>query len=80
MGKQDEFFRTQIRIPSDVYEAIKESAEESGRSLNAEMVHLMSVGLNSKEPPTNNDDARIRALIHEELAKAGLTTNLKMAG
>lgn len=79
MGKQDEFFRTQIRIPSDIYEAIKESAEESGRSLNAEMVHLMSVGLNSKEPPTNNDDARIRALIHEELAKAGLA-NIKKTG
>ena len=70
MGKQDDFFRTQIRIPSDVYEAIKESAEESGRSINAEMVHLMSLGLSSKEQPTD-DDTRIRALIREELARMG---------
>ena len=53
MGKQDDFFRTQIRIPSDIYEAIKESAEESGRSLNAEMVHLMSIGLDAKTPIHN---------------------------
>ena len=75
MGKQDDFFRTQIRIPSDIYEAIKESAEESGRSLNAEMVHLMGLGLDAKEQPINDDDARIRALIREELARLGKMDN-----
>jgi hypothetical protein len=69
MGKQDDFFRTQIRIPSDIYEAIKESAEESGRSLNAEMVHLMSIGLDAKTPIHSDSDTRIRELIREELAK-----------
>ena len=75
MGKQDDFFRTQIRIPSDIYEAIKESAEESGRSLNAEMVHLMSVGLDAKTPMRSDNDRHIRELIREELArltKAGI--------
>lgn len=38
MGKQDDFFRTQIRIPADLHRALKEATEESGRSLNAEIV------------------------------------------
>nr|QTX10060.1 Arc family DNA-binding protein [Thiothrix fructosivorans] len=71
MGKQDDFFRTQIRIPSDVYEAIKLSAEESGRSVNAEMVHLMSAALGMKEPVPDLAESRIRELIREELTKAG---------
>jgi hypothetical protein len=71
MGKQDNFFRTQIRIPSDIYEAIKEAAEESGRSINAEMVHLMATTLNMREPEREFTEERIRELIKEELAKAG---------
>lgn len=38
MGKQDDFFRTQIRIPTGIHLALKEAAEESGRSMNAEIV------------------------------------------
>ena len=71
MGKQDNFFRTQIRIPSDIYEAIKEAAEESGRSINAEMVHLMATTLNMREPERELTEERIRELIKEELTKAG---------
>lgn len=71
MGKQDNFFRTQIRIPSDIYEAIKEAAEESGRSINAEMVHLMATALNMREPENELTEGRIIELIRSELAKAG---------
>lgn len=71
MGKQDNFFRTQIRIPSDIYEAIKEAAEESGRSINAEMVHLMATALNMREPENELTEVRIIELIRNELAKAG---------
>ncbi|HPY40351.1 MAG TPA: Arc family DNA-binding protein [Thiolinea sp.] len=71
MGKQDNFFRTQIRIPSDIYEAIKEAAEESGRSINAEMVHLMATALNMREPENELTEGRIIELIRNELAKAG---------
>lgn len=59
MGKQQDLFRTQIRIPADVYEAIKESAEEEGRSINAEMVHLMSTALRAKGSPLNTADEPI---------------------
>lgn len=71
MGKQDDFFRTQIRIPSEIYEAIKEAAEESGRSINAEMVHLMATALSMREPERELTEARIIELIRNELAKAG---------
>lgn len=71
MGKQDDFFRTQIRIPSDIYEAIKASAEDSGRSINAEMVYLMATALNMREPERELTEARILELVRNELAKAG---------
>ena len=54
-----------------IYEAIKEAAEESGRSINAEMVHLMATTLNMREPEREFTEERIRELIKEELAKAG---------
>lgn len=69
MGKQDDIFRTQIRIPSDIYEAIKISSEESGRSINAEMIYLMSTALGIK-PDAEPLDAKIREIVREELAKA----------
>lgn len=38
MGKQDDFFRTQIRIPAEIHRALKDATEDSGRSMNAEIV------------------------------------------
>lgn len=67
MAKQQDFFKTQIRIPSDVYGAIKDAAEESGRSINAEIIELFLIGLGEKEPPLNS--ATMRQLIREELQK-----------
>lgn len=67
MHKQDDFFRTQIRIPSDVYGAIKDAAEESGRSINSEIIELFLIGLGEKEPPLNS--ATVRKIIQEEIQK-----------
>ena len=67
MAKQQDFFKTQIRIPSDVYGAIKDAAEESGRSINAEIIELFLIGLGEKEPPLNSKV--LRELIREELQK-----------
>lgn len=38
MGKQDNYKRTQIRFPPDLYKKLCEATNESGRSLNAEIV------------------------------------------
>lgn len=67
MAKQQDFFKTQIRIPSDIYGAIKDAAEESGRSINAEIIELFLIGLGEKEPPMNS--VMIRKIIREELQK-----------
>ena len=68
MAKQVDFFKTQIRIPSDVYGAIKDAAEESGRSINAEIIELFLIGLGEKEPPLNTKV--LRQVISDELKKA----------
>ncbi len=68
MGKQDDFYRTQIRIPTDVYGAIKDAAMESGRSINAEMIELFFIGLGEKEPPIT--ETPLRKILSEEIAKA----------
>jgi hypothetical protein len=35
---KNDHFRSQFRLPNDLYERLKESAEREGRSLNAEIV------------------------------------------
>lgn len=49
MRKQDDFFRTQIRIPADLHRALKDATEDSGRSLNAEIVARLSESFRSAE-------------------------------
>lgn len=44
----DANFRSQLRLPIDIYEQLKAAAAESGRSLNAEITHRLSISLNSK--------------------------------
>jgi len=51
MKKQDDLFKTQIRLPADLHDAIKDSAMDNGRSLNGEMITLLRIALGHKEPP-----------------------------
>ncbi len=67
MIKQNDFFRTQIRIPADIYGAIKDEATESGRSINAQIVELLSIGLGDKEPPLT--ESKLRDVLKDELSK-----------
>ncbi|MDR6542982.1 hypothetical protein ABIC56_002957 [Acinetobacter bereziniae] len=43
--KQDEWKRTQLRIPHDQYEAVMVYAEKNNLSLNSAMLELMERGL-----------------------------------
>ncbi len=63
MKKQDKFFRTQIRIPSDIYGEIKDSAIDSGRSINAEIIELFLIGLGEKEVPIT--ESKLRQVLSE---------------
>ena len=67
MIKQDDYFRTQIRIPADIYGAIKDEATESGRSINAQIIELLSIGLGNKEPPLT--ESKLRDVLRDELSK-----------
>ncbi len=67
MIKQDDYFRTQIRIPTDIYGAIKDAAMDSGRSINAEIIELFLIGLGEKEPPVT--ESKLRKILKEELSK-----------
>ena len=48
--KKDDYFRSQFRLPYDLYEKIKASADDSRRSLNAELVKRLQ---ESFEPENN---------------------------
>lgn len=45
---QDDWKRTQIRMPQDQYESLMNYAEQNNLSLNTAMIELMELGLKSK--------------------------------
>ncbi|GAA3928590.1 Arc family DNA-binding protein [Luteimonas lutimaris] len=45
---EEQTVRTQIRLPADMHAELVESAKASGRSLNAEMIHVLAAGFSSK--------------------------------
>lgn len=67
MRKQNDFFKTQIRIPADIYGAIKDAAMDSGRSINAEIIELFLIGLGEKEPPIT--ETKLRKILNEVSSK-----------
>ncbi|GJC32653.1 hypothetical protein KAM398_26560 [Acinetobacter sp. KAM398] len=46
---QDDWKRTQVRMPQEQYEALMSYAEKNNLSLNTAMLELMDLGLKSKE-------------------------------
>ncbi len=67
MKNQDDFFKTQFRIPADIYGEIKDLAYENDRSINGQLVYLLRVALNQVSVPTPED--RLREIIREELSR-----------
>lgn len=60
---KEDIYRSQFRLPMPLYEDLKEAAEESGRSLNAELVSRLEHSFEA-----DDDDALIDSLrrIHKE--------------
>ena len=67
MTKQKDFSQTQVRMPTELYEELKESAERNFRSLNAEILYFLQIGMGKAEPHASPDE--VRQIIREELAK-----------
>ncbi|MEN3978470.1 hypothetical protein [Acinetobacter sp. CWB-B33] len=56
--KQDDWKRTQIRIPIGLYEDVAQHAERHNLSLNYAMLELMDRGIHSISSKNKNTDAR----------------------
>ena len=71
--------RTQIRLPEDLYEELKTSAEKRGRSLNAEMIDRIKYSFyyNIDERPLSFDDSIVAALLEVQKEIAVLKEKLK---
>ena len=70
MSAQEDFIKTQVRIPAELHEQVKVSAENNFRSFNAEILYLLSVGLGNMEAPAT--PTNVRQVVREELVKTGL--------
>ena len=50
MAKQKDFAQTQVRIPHELLEELKTSADKNFRSLNSEILYLLQIGMKLAEP------------------------------
>lgn len=74
MVKQKDFSQTQVRIPHDLLEELKISADRNFRSLNSEILYLLQIGLKKAEPHATPEQVReiITDVLRSELKnKAG---------
>lgn len=69
MAIEDELIKTQLRIPAELHEQARESAEKNFRSFNGELLYLISLGLKLAKEPASPDE--VRKIVQEELSKAG---------
>ena len=69
MTKQKDFAQTQIRMPAELYEELKESADRNFRSLNAEILYFLQIGMGKAQPHATPEE--IRQIVESALAKAG---------
>lgn len=51
---QDDWKRTQVRIPQEQYQAVADYAQERNLSLNSAMLELLDKGLQNPIQPTND--------------------------
>ncbi|MEB4590045.1 Arc family DNA-binding protein [Candidatus Thiothrix sp. Deng01] len=72
---EKEFTQTQIRLPTALYNELKESAEENFRSLNGELLFWIQLGMGKFAPPTSADE--IRRIVQEELDRRGMVAPVR---
>lgn len=78
--KKDDTYRSQFRLPYDLYESLKSSAEENHRSLNAEIVDRLSKSVDAEKgfselgsrEMTSHDLEGIRETLMEALDRLSL--------
>ena len=58
MAKQKDFAQTQVRIPHELLDELKESADRNLRSLNSEILYLLQIGMKKAEPHATPEQVR----------------------
>lgn len=53
---KEDLYRSQFRMPYELYEKLKASADQNHRSVNAELVAILSEALSSTEPTTDPEE------------------------
>lgn len=67
--------QTQVRLPNELLEVLKASAERNLRSLNAEIIYQLQAGIGVTEPHATPD--QVRRIIQDELDRRGMTTPVR---
>lgn len=72
MAKQKDFAQTQVRIPHELLDELKTSADRNFRSLNSEILYLLQVGMKLAEPHATPEQVReiVTDVVKTELAKS----------
>ena len=65
--------QTQVRLPNELLEALRVSAEKNLRSLNAEIIYKLQAGIGLTSPHATPEQVReiVADVVKSELAKAG---------
>lgn len=72
MATEDELIKTQLRIPAEMYEVVKVLADKNFRSTNAEILYLVSLGLDRTKEHASPED--VREIVKEELQSLYIAT------
>lgn len=59
MARMNDLYRSQFRLPWDLYESLQEQANTNGISLNAELVKRLQASF-STEPPNSDIAAELK--------------------
>ncbi len=73
MTKQKDFSQTQLRMPTELYEELKQSADKNFRSLNAEILYFLQIGMGKAQPHATPSE--VRQIIENALAQLSVNKN-----
>lgn len=75
MMARENVTQTQVRLPNELLEALKASAEKNLRSLNAEIIYQLQAGMGVTAPHASPDE--IRRIVQEELDRRGMVAPVR---
>lgn len=65
----DDTYRSQFRLPYPLYEKLKEASDIAGRSVNAELVHRLSMALDADKSPSMDLSSATEAQLLQEILR-----------